>query len=74
MSMGGWGASVGWGWGAEGGYGGMGGVMGVDGGGWGVPGAFNEAKPIGSTMYITCVVWLAFRPIFGTAQRFFGYL
>ncbi|XP_038603647.1 metabotropic glutamate receptor 6-like [Tachyglossus aculeatus] len=35
----------------------------------GVPEAFNEAKPIGFAMYTTCVVWLAFVPIFfGTAQ------
>ncbi|KAI4795746.1 hypothetical protein KUCAC02_029679, partial [Chaenocephalus aceratus] len=30
---------------------------------------FNEAKPIGFTMYTTCIVWLAFIPsFFGTAQ------
>ena len=30
---------------------------------------FNEAKPIGFTMYTTCIVWLAFIPIFfGTSQ------
>ncbi|KAB5537128.1 hypothetical protein PHYPO_G00115310 [Pangasianodon hypophthalmus] len=35
----------------------------------GVPENFNEAKPIGFTMYTTCIVWLAFIPIFfGTAQ------
>ncbi|XP_064359569.1 metabotropic glutamate receptor 6-like [Dromaius novaehollandiae] len=35
----------------------------------GVPEAFNEAKPIGFAMYTTCVVWLAFGPIFfGAAQ------
>ncbi|KAM7411141.1 hypothetical protein PAMA_021225 [Pampus argenteus] len=35
----------------------------------GVPETFNEAKPIGFTMYTTCIVWLAFVPIFfGTAQ------
>ncbi|XP_058487997.1 metabotropic glutamate receptor 7-like [Solea solea] len=34
-----------------------------------VPESFNEAKPIGFTMYTTCIVWLAFIPIFfGTAQ------
>uniref|UniRef100_A0A8C6L1Q6 Glutamate metabotropic receptor 7 n=1 Tax=Nothobranchius furzeri TaxID=105023 RepID=A0A8C6L1Q6_NOTFU len=34
-----------------------------------VPENFNEAKPIGFTMYTTCIVWLAFIPIFfGTAQ------
>uniref|UniRef100_A0A3Q2ZN14 Glutamate metabotropic receptor 6 n=1 Tax=Kryptolebias marmoratus TaxID=37003 RepID=A0A3Q2ZN14_KRYMA len=30
----------------------------------GVPETFNEAKPIGFTMYTTCIVWLAFVPIF----------
>lgn len=35
----------------------------------GVPETFNEAKPIGFTMYTTCIIWLAFIPIFfGTAQ------
>ncbi|XP_075441223.1 LOW QUALITY PROTEIN: metabotropic glutamate receptor 6-like [Ascaphus truei] len=35
----------------------------------GVPENFNEAKPIGFTMYTTCIVWLAFVPIFfGTSQ------
>nr|XP_045013599.1 metabotropic glutamate receptor 4 isoform X3 [Jaculus jaculus] len=35
----------------------------------GVPETFNEAKPIGLTMYTTCIVWLAFIPIFfGTSQ------
>ncbi|XP_030641108.1 metabotropic glutamate receptor 7-like [Chanos chanos] len=35
----------------------------------GVPEDFNEAKPIGLTMYTTCIIWLAFIPIFfGTAQ------
>nr|XP_057939246.1 glutamate receptor, metabotropic 6a isoform X2 [Doryrhamphus excisus] len=34
-----------------------------------VPETFNEAKPIGFAMYTTCIVWLAFVPIFfGTAQ------
>uniref|UniRef100_A0A8C4R2M0 G-protein coupled receptors family 3 profile domain-containing protein n=1 Tax=Eptatretus burgeri TaxID=7764 RepID=A0A8C4R2M0_EPTBU len=34
-----------------------------------VPESFNEAKPIGLTMYTTCIVWLAFVPIFfGTAR------
>ncbi|GCC43857.1 hypothetical protein chiPu_0027771, partial [Chiloscyllium punctatum] len=34
----------------------------------GVPETFNEAKPIGFTMYTTCIIWLAFVPIFfGTA-------
>lgn len=30
----------------------------------GVPETFNEAKPIGFTMYTTCIIWLAFLPIF----------
>uniref|UniRef100_A0A8C0C1M7 Glutamate metabotropic receptor 8 n=1 Tax=Buteo japonicus TaxID=224669 RepID=A0A8C0C1M7_9AVES len=30
----------------------------------GVPETFNEAKPIGFTMYTTCIIWLAFIPIF----------
>lgn len=35
----------------------------------GVPETFNEAKPIGFTMYTTCIIWLAFIPIFfGMAQ------
>ncbi|XP_041129743.1 metabotropic glutamate receptor 8-like isoform X2 [Polyodon spathula] len=35
----------------------------------GVPETFNEAKSIGFTMYTTCIIWLAFVPIFfGTAQ------
>lgn len=35
----------------------------------GVPETFNEAKPIGFTMYTTCIIWLAFIPIFfGTSQ------
>ncbi|XP_074787241.1 metabotropic glutamate receptor 6-like isoform X3 [Athene noctua] len=35
----------------------------------GVPETFNEAKPIGFAMYTTCVVWVAFGPIFfGAAQ------
>ncbi|XP_035698166.1 metabotropic glutamate receptor 3-like [Branchiostoma floridae] len=29
-----------------------------------VPGGFNEAKLIGFTMYTTCVIWLAFVPIY----------
>ncbi|KAG7219674.1 hypothetical protein INR49_018920 [Caranx melampygus] len=36
----------------------------------GVPETFNEAKPIGFTMYTTCIIWLAFIPIFfGTAHK-----
>ncbi|XP_043932416.1 metabotropic glutamate receptor 4 [Protopterus annectens] len=35
----------------------------------GVPETFNEAKPIGFTMYTTCIIWLAFIPtFFGTSQ------
>uniref|UniRef100_A0A8C4N698 Glutamate receptor, metabotropic 8b n=1 Tax=Eptatretus burgeri TaxID=7764 RepID=A0A8C4N698_EPTBU len=35
----------------------------------GVPENFNEAKPIGFTMYTTCIIWLAFIPIFfGTSK------
>nr|XP_032822592.1 metabotropic glutamate receptor 8-like [Petromyzon marinus]XP_032822593.1 metabotropic glutamate receptor 8-like [Petromyzon marinus] len=35
----------------------------------GVPEGFNEAKPIGFTMYTTCIIWLIFIPIFfGTSQ------
>lgn len=30
----------------------------------GVPETFNEAKPIGFTMYTTCIIWLAFVPIY----------
>ncbi|XP_036426892.1 metabotropic glutamate receptor 4-like [Colossoma macropomum] len=34
-----------------------------------VPETFNEAKPIGFTMYTTCIIWLAFITIFfGTSQ------
>lgn len=36
-----------------------------------VPENFNEAKFIGFTMYTTCIVWLAFVPIyFGTGTDF----
>ncbi|XP_013777493.1 metabotropic glutamate receptor 4-like [Limulus polyphemus] len=35
-----------------------------------IPEAFNESKYIGFTMYTTCVIWLAFVPIyFSTAQH-----
>ncbi|XP_037109737.1 metabotropic glutamate receptor 8-like isoform X1 [Syngnathus acus] len=35
----------------------------------GVPETFNEARPIGLAMYTTCIVWLAFIPVFfGTAR------
>ena len=34
-----------------------------------VPENFNEAKFIGFTMYTTCIIWLAFVPLyFGTAN------
>ena len=34
-----------------------------------VPENFNEAKFIGFTMYTTCIIWLAFIPLyFGTAN------
>ena len=29
-----------------------------------IPGAFNESKYIGFTMYTTCIIWLAFVPIY----------
>jgi 7 transmembrane sweet-taste receptor of 3 GCPR len=29
-----------------------------------IPAAFNESKYIGFTMYTTCVIWLAFVPIY----------
>lgn len=36
-----------------------------------VPENFNEAKFIGFTMYTTCIIWLAFMPIyFGTGADF----
>lgn len=36
-----------------------------------VPENFNEAKFIGFTMYTTCIIWLAFVPIyFGTGSDF----
>ncbi|KAL4705189.1 hypothetical protein ACJJTC_013989 [Scirpophaga incertulas] len=35
-----------------------------------IPEAFNESKHIGFTMYTTCVIWLAFVPLyFGTASH-----
>ncbi|QQP57734.1 GH20808, partial [Caligus rogercresseyi] len=35
-----------------------------------IPEAFNESKFIGFSMYTTCVIWLAFIPIFfATRQR-----
>ena len=34
-----------------------------------IPENFNESKFIGFTMYTTCIIWLAFLPIyFGTAN------
>jgi len=36
-----------------------------------IPENFNESKHIGFTMYTTCVIWLAFVPIyFGTHNTF----
>lgn len=35
-----------------------------------IPEAFNESKYIGFTMYTTCIIWLAFVPIyFSTASQ-----
>ncbi|UYV77703.1 GPRMGL5 [Cordylochernes scorpioides] len=34
-----------------------------------VPGAFNESKHIGFSMYTTCVIWLAFVPIYVTTAQ-----
>jgi metabotropic X receptor len=35
-----------------------------------IPEAFNESKFIGFSMYTTCIIWLAFIPIyFSTAQH-----
>ncbi|KAH1009695.1 hypothetical protein HUJ04_002015 [Dendroctonus ponderosae] len=35
-----------------------------------IPEAFNESKHIGFTMYTTCIIWLAFVPLyFGTANH-----
>jgi metabotropic X receptor len=35
-----------------------------------IPEAFNESKHIGLTMYTTCIIWLAFVPIFfSTADK-----
>jgi hypothetical protein len=34
-----------------------------------IPENFNEAKYIGFTMYSTCIVWLAFIPIFFGANH-----
>ena len=35
-----------------------------------IPEAFNESKHIGFTMYTTCIIWLAFVPIyFSTANN-----
>ena len=36
-----------------------------------IPENFNESKFIGFTMYTTCIIWLAFIPLyFGTVQNF----
>ena len=36
-----------------------------------VPENFNEAKFIGLTMYTTCIIWLAFVPLyFGTGNSY----
>ncbi len=36
-----------------------------------VPENFNEAKFIGFTMYTTCIIWLAFVPLyFGTGNSY----
>lgn len=36
-----------------------------------IPENFNESKFIGFTMYTTCIIWLAFVPIyFGTGNNF----
>ncbi|XP_077973249.1 metabotropic glutamate receptor 4-like isoform X2 [Styela clava] len=37
-----------------------------------VPTGFNEAQLIGFTMYTTCVIWLAFVPIFITNEENYG--
>ena len=34
-----------------------------------IPEAFNESKYIGFTMYTTCVIWLAFVPIYYTTSH-----
>ena len=41
-----------------------------------IPEAFNESKYIGFTMYTTCIIWLAFVPIYfstGTQVKGFNY-
>lgn len=35
----------------------------------GVPKAFNEVKPVVFTMYTTCVIWMAFNPLFFSAAQ-----
>ena len=36
-----------------------------------IPENFNESKFIGFTMYTTCIIWLAFVPLyFGTGNSF----
>ncbi len=34
-----------------------------------IPEAFNESKYIGFTMYTTCIIWLAFVPIYFTSSQ-----
>lgn len=34
-----------------------------------IPEAFNESKFIGFTMYTTCIIWLAFVPIYFTSSQ-----
>jgi metabotropic X receptor len=34
-----------------------------------IPEAFNESKYIGFTMYTTCIIWLAFVPIYFTSAQ-----
>ncbi|MPC26376.1 Metabotropic glutamate receptor [Portunus trituberculatus] len=34
-----------------------------------IPEAFNESKHIGFTMYTTCIIWLAFVPIYFTTAN-----
>jgi len=34
-----------------------------------IPENFNEAKYIGFTMYSTCIIWLAFIPIFSGTKN-----
>lgn len=36
-----------------------------------IPENFNETKYIGFTMYATCIIWLAFVPIYFATQNHF---